>query len=579
MGPVMPFVLYFALAVLIPLTGGRLKKAIVILLPVIAFINIFFIIPQRNYIFHFSGFEIILFYADRLNLFIAYIFSFITVLISIFTSNIKDNKHFAFLFIYTGSAMGILFSGDFLSLYLFWEIMMVAAVVLISLNRERTALKAAFKYLVMHLAGGGILLAGILLNYHYTGTMEIKALDSGIPSMLILIGIGLNAAFLPVHTWLPDAYSKSPISSALILSVFTTKIAVYTLARIFPGTEALVIMGLSMALFGSVYALLRTDVRQILSYLIISSIGFMLTGIGAGGTEGVNAAMLYAWNHILYNTLLFMCIGAVIHRKGKQDLDALGGLFKNMPITASGLIIGALALAGLPLFNGFVSKAFIYDALYEFQAAYLALKLASFLITLSAIRLVYSVLFRKSLTDVNEAPKHMILPVLLLSLSVIAGGTLPQIFVAPLPYNPGLPVAFTLKGIVETLAIALTAILVFWTTRRILKTKSLRLHDIDHIYEFVMKEAQLFAKDPISVASGWIDFFHSFIYHIRARLYRLNREQNLFAAGKCIENAKQKRTLVSENPATIDVLTISSSLFLTALVVMIFLLFMLFRKI
>lgn len=579
MGPVMPFVLYFAAAALMPLTGGRLKKAVAILLPVIAFVNILLIIPQRSHIFLFSGFEVILFHADRLNLFMAYIFSFITVLISVFTIKIKDNKHYAFMFIYVGSAMGILFSGDFFSFFLFWEIMMVAAVVLISLNREQPALKAAFKYLVMHLTGGGILLAGILLNYHYTGSMEIKALDSGIPSILILVGIGLNAAFLPVHTWLPDAYSKSPVSSALILSMFTTKIAVYALARIFPGTEALVIMGLSMALFGSIYALLRTDVRQILSYLIISSIGYMLTGIGTGGIQGINAAFIYAWNHILYNTLLFMCIGTIIRRKGKQDLDALGGLFKNMPFTASGLIIGALALAGLPLFNGYVSKIFIYNALYDSHVAYLLLKLASFLITLSAIRLMYAILFGKSSTEVHEAPKHMILPIMLIALTVVAGGALHQIFVAPLPYNPNLPLVFTFKGIAETLMLAFAAMLVFWTSKKIVKIKNIRLYDIDHMYELISKEVLLFAKDPVFVASSWIDFTRSFQHLIRARLFRLNREQSLLAAENYAENARQKRTRVSVSPATIDILTIGSSLFLTAIVVMVFLLFMLFRKI
>ena len=579
MGTVIPFAIYFIAAILILLAKGRLKKVLIILLPALAFVNMIFILPQRSHIFPFSGFELILFHADHLNLLMGYIFSLITILISVYTININDNKHFAFMFIYVGSAMGILFSGDFLSFFLFWEIMMVAAIVLISLSREKPALRAAFKYLIMHLTGGGILLAGILLNYYYTGSMEIKALDSGIPSMLILIGIGLNAAFLPVHTWLPDAYSKSPVSSAIVLSAFTTKIAIYALARIFPGTETFIIMGTAMALFGSVFALFRTDTRQILSYLIISSIGFILTGIGAGGTEGINAAMLYSWNHILYNTLLFMCIGALIHRKGKQELSALGGLFKTMPFTASGLIIGALALAGFPLFNGFISKTFIFNALYDFPVAYLFLKLASFFVTLSMIRFVHNVLFGKSSTDLREAPKHMILPIMLLVLSIVAGGLVPQLFTAPLSNSSALPVTLTFKGIAETLMLAIIAIPVYWTAQKILKTKSFRLYDIDYLYELITKEILLFSKNPICVASSWIDFFRSFICFVLARLFKLNPEQNLLATVRLTENARQKRTQVFVNPASIDLLTLGSSLFLTALVVMIFLLFMLFRKI
>lgn len=579
MGSVLPSILYFIAAMLCLVSKGWFKKIIVILLSSLAFINLLFIVPQKTHMFNFADFEIVLLYADSLNLFMGYIFAFITVLITIFTINTTDSKHFILMFIYVGSAIGILFSGDFFSFYLFWEIMMVAAVVLLSLNHEKPALKAAFKYLIMHLAGDGILLAGILLNYHYTGSMEIKVLESGIPSMLILIGIGLNAAFLPVHTWLPDAYSKSPVSSALILSVFTTKIAVYTLARIFPGTEALVIMGTAMALFGSVFALLRTDTRQILSYLIISSVGYMLTGIGSGGTEGINAAMLYSWNHILYNTLLFMCVGAILHRNGKQELRALAGVIRTMPFTASGLIIGALALSGFPLFNGFVSKTFIYGALYDFPVAYSLLKLASFLITLSMIRLVYRVLFGKASAELSEAPKHMILPIMLIALLVVAGGTVPQMFTASLPYNPALPAAFSFSGTAETLMLAIAALPVFWASQRIFKTRSFRLYDIDHIYEIITKEIQLFAKDPIVIASSWIDFFISFIHLVSARLFRLNSERNLLDAKRRAENARQKRTQVSVNPAAMDFLTIGSSLFLTALVVMLFLLFLLFRKI
>jgi len=578
METIIPFFLYFIAALVIPLTRGWLKKVLIVLLPTLAFINILLIAPQKSYVFLFSEFEVILFHADRLNLFMATIFSFITVLISIFTVTVKDKKHFAFMFIYVGSAMGVLFSGDFFSFFLFWEIMMVAAVVLISLNREKLALKAAYKYLVMHLAGGGILLAGIMLNYYYSGTMQINTLASGLPSMLILIGIGLNAAILPVHTWLPDAYSKSSASSAVILTVFTTKIAVYALARIFPGTESLIIMGSSMALFGSIFALFRTDVRQILSYLLIGSIGYMLAGIGAGGAEGINAALVFGWNHILYNTLLFMCIGVIIERMGKQDLYVLGGLFKSMPIIASCLIIGLFALAGLPLFNGFVSKSLIYGVLYDSYIAYLVLKIASFFIALSALRVLHKVLFGKPATEAHEAPKNMILPILVLTLSVVVGGTLPQIFAVPLPNNPALPAVFTFKGVAETLLISFAAILTFWAVRSIFKLKNIKIHDLDHIYELILKEILFFAKDPMSAVSSWIDCIRSCIYLVKARLFIMNSEQYLLTANKYAANATQKRALVTSNPIKIDLLTIGSSLFLTAIVVLIFLLFMFYRK-
>jgi len=192
---------------------------------------------------------------------------------------------------------------------------------------------------------------------------------------------------------------------------------------------------------------------------------------------------------------------------------------------------------------------------------------------------VHNVLFGKSSTDLREAPKHMILPIMLLVLSIVAGGLVPQLFTAPLSNSSALPVTLTFKGIAETLMLAIIAIPVYWTAQKILKTKSFRLYDIDYLYELITKEILLFSKNPICVASSWIDFFRSFICFVLARLFKLNPEQNLLATVRLTENARQKRTQVFVNPASIDLLTLGSSLFLTALVVMIFLLFMLFRKI
>lgn len=578
MQPLLPFILYFIAALLIPIFKGKAKKSLILLIPIAAFINILLITEQKSHVFSFSGFEIILFNADRLNLFISYIFAFVTILVALFTINVKDNKHFVFMFIYAGSAMGILFSGDFLSFYLFWEVMMVAAVILISLNREKTALKAAFKYLVMHLTGGGILLAGILLQYHYSGSMEMKVLENGVPSMLILIGIGLNAAFLPVHTWLPEAYSKSPVSSALILTVFTTKIAVYSLARLYPGVEALIIMGVAMAVFGSVYALFKTDVRKILSYLIICSLGFILTAIGSGGSGGINAAFAYAWNHIIYNTLLFMCLGATLERTHKQDLNSLDGLFGYMPFMATGFMIGALSISGLPFFNGFVSKVLIFDTLYDFPIAYWLLKLASFFITLAMLRLMYHVLFAKASFKHMKEPTYVIFPVVILSFAVIAFGIFPQILTSILPFNPGIQFAYTLNEMASTLMISLAAVLLFWVARKKIKSLEDRLNDFDLIYESIFNEFQLFARDPVLVASSWIDYIHFFIRYIPARLFMLNQAKHLPNVDMHIQNAKNKRLKVSTSPAVIDFLTIGSSLLLTALVVMIFLIFMLYKK-
>ena len=204
----------------------------------------------------------------------------------------------------------------------------------------------------------------------------------GSPSLstyLIMIGFLLNAAVPPFHAWLPDAYGEATVTGAVFMCAFTTKTAVYALARAFAGMEILVPLGVCMALYGVVYAVLENDTRRLLAYHIISQVGYMVAGVGIGTELAINGACAHAFAHILYKGLLFMGCGSVLHMTGKSKFSELGGLYKKMPMAFVFTMIGGLSISAFPLFSGFVSKAMIVAAGFEVHNYW-----AAFLLTLAS---------------------------------------------------------------------------------------------------------------------------------------------------------------------------------------------------
>ena len=178
-------------------------------------------------------------------------------------------------------------------------------------------------------------------------------------------GLMLNAAVVPLHSWLPDAYSKATIGGAVFMCAFTTKTAVYTLARACAGFDILILLGVAMAVYGIVYAIIENDIRRLLGWEIISQVGYMIAGVGIGTALAINGAAAHAFAHILYKGLLFMGAGAVIQMTGKSRFTELGGLYKKMPLTMLFIIVGGVSVSAFPFFSGFVSKSIIIAASYE----------------------------------------------------------------------------------------------------------------------------------------------------------------------------------------------------------------------
>jgi len=329
------------------------------------------------------GYELVFCRVDRLSLVVGYIFliiGFLAILYCLHTR--EDGQHIA-AFLYVGSSLGVVFAGDYFSLFAFWEIMAVSSVFLIWYQKDKESLNAGFRYILMHIFGGCCLLVGIIIYIGSSGSIGVDRLEPGIAYWLMLTGFGLNAAFIPIHTWLPDSYPEGTFSGSVFLSfsgsvflsVFTTKTGVYVLARCFAGADFVAYMGGIMAVYGVTFALLQNNARRLLAYHIISQVGYMVAGIGVGTALGINGGIAHAFNNILYKTLLFMCMGSVMYMTGRRKLTEMGGLARFMPVTCITCVIAALSISGAPGFNGFVSKGMVISSAVEAHKPILELML------------------------------------------------------------------------------------------------------------------------------------------------------------------------------------------------------------
>jgi multicomponent Na+:H+ antiporter subunit D len=342
-------------------------------------------------------------------------------------------------FVYAGSAIGIAFAGDLITLFVFWEVMAIGSTLVIWSAGADAAYRASLRYAMIHLLGGVVLMVGIIAQVAETGSVEFTAMQAdGFARWLILIGFLVNAGAPPLSAWIPDTYPEASPSGAVFLSAFTTKTAVYVLLVGFPGEEVLLWFGLYMVFYGIIYALLENDIRRILAYSIVNQVGFMIVGIGIGTEMALNGTAAHAFTHIIYKALLLMSAGAVVHQTGKRKCSELGGLFQSMPMTTLCGIIGALAISGFPLTSGFISKSMISQAAGDQYLAFIwfALVAASAGVFLHAgIKFPWFVFFQKdSGLRPPDPPWNMRWAMYLFAFLCIAIGVYPAPLYAMLPY-------------------------------------------------------------------------------------------------------------------------------------------------
>ncbi|WP_204959914.1 Na(+)/H(+) antiporter subunit D [Salinigranum salinum] len=361
-----PFVPVLLAALVIPFLGRRVGHVLGIVATGVV-VPYVWLSPEGQHLpVALFGFDAVLYNVDAFSTLMGLIFGLIgavAVLYSWYSE--ADSLQTAFALSYVGTSLGAVFGGDWLSLIFFWELMAVTSTLLVWHYGGR-AVRAGYRYAILHGIGGTLLLGAVIWHYVEVGSFLFTASEGiagPVAPILAAIGIGVNVGFVGLHAWLPDTYPRPHIAASVFLCVFTTKTGVYGMYRAFPeGQLAIAYMGGIMAVFGATMALFQNDMRRLLSYHIQSQVGYMIAGVGIGTTLAQAGAMAHVFNHILYKALLFMTAGVVIYRTGTESLKKLGGLGREMPLTAAAFTVAALSIAGFPLFNGFVSKGIVIAA-------------------------------------------------------------------------------------------------------------------------------------------------------------------------------------------------------------------------
>lgn len=426
-------------ALLLPLLRGSLRSMAVVALPLLVLGLIWQVPDGPVWQLRFLDYTISPLQGDKLSRLFATIFALMAVGGGLFALSQKSRIEVPAAFVYAGSAISVVFAGDLVTVFAFWEMMAVGSTLVLWSNGRQESYLAARRYLMIHLLGGVVLFAGVTGHIAQTGDVTFTRMVLDSPAhWLILIGFLVNAGAPPVSAWLPDAYPEASWSGTVFLSAFTTKTAVYALIRGFPGTELLIWVGLFMVFYGIVYALLENDMRRILVYSIVNQVGFMIAGIGIGTEMALNGASAHAFAHIIYKALLLMSAGSVLMMTQRRKCSELGGLFHTMPLTMVCGTIGALAISAFPLTSGFVSKSMVSQAAADghLTVVWLLLAAASAGVFLHAgIKFPWFVFFQKdSGLRPKEPPRSMQWAMVLFAGLCIGLGVWPEPLYAMLPY-------------------------------------------------------------------------------------------------------------------------------------------------
>jgi multicomponent Na+:H+ antiporter subunit D len=430
-------------AVLLPLLRGPWQRGWALLLPVIGLGDLLAIEPGEHFRFALFGYTLVPVRVDRLSLAFGYIFHIAALLAAVYALHVRDTiQHMAGI-VYAGAAVGAVFAGDLITLFVYWEAMAVSSVFLIWARRTERAYRAGMRYLVVQVGSGVLLMAGAMMRAEATGSVDFGPLGLGdAASMLIFLAFGIKCAFPLLHNWLQDAYPEATVTGTVFLSAFTTKTAVYALARGYPGTEVLVYIGAVMTAFPIFYAVIENDLRRVLAYSLNNQLGFMVVGVGVGSQIAINGAVGHAFVHILYKALLFMSMGAVLYRAGTIKGSELGGLYKSMPLTTVFCIVGAASISAFPLFSGFVAKSLTLTGVAEahLSVIWLVLMFASAgVFHHSGIKIPYFAFFaHDSGIRCKEAPLNMLVAMGLTAAGCIILGVYSPLLYGILPH----PTAF-----------------------------------------------------------------------------------------------------------------------------------------
>jgi multicomponent Na+:H+ antiporter subunit D len=485
-----PFVFFLVGGPLVVwLLKGRVRQAGLVLLAALALVDVILLPHVMEWKIPFMGYQLVLLRVDTLSYLMGVIFSMITFLAVLYAAGFGKPWMHLFAMLYAGTSMGVVFAGDWITLLVFWELMAITSTLLIW-EAGGEAVQAGYRYFLFHAFGGAMLAAGIALLFLQGTSPIVGAIYGFWPSVFIIIGIGVNVCMIPLHTWLPDSYPKAHFAASVFLSVYTTKAAVYLLARAQPSTDLVAFMGAIMVVYGVSFAVLQTNMRKLLSYHIVSQVGYMVTGVGLASWPGIatqigqlalDGGMAHVFNHIIYKALLFMTVGIIIWQTGENTLEKLGGLLRKMPITAIAFWVAAFSISGVPLFNGYVSKGMIISAAEQDNAIiWILLEIGTFGTFLSFLKLGYFAFLRKGTIEAKDPPFTVKIAMLGAAALCIAIGVYPNLLYSILPFGGSGYQAYNPNTLLTTSIVLGAAALTFFTVgRKYLTPHETRLRDFD----------------------------------------------------------------------------------------------------
>ena len=433
-------------ALLIPFVKGRARGALVVALPILSGLQLWTLELGHEAGTMLFGYELEVVRVDRLSRMFGTVFHIAAVLCCIYALHVKKALEHVATLVYAGAAIAATFAGDLITLFLFWELTAISSVFLIwargleDRTRRERAYRAGLRYLIIQVGSGVLLLAGALMHYAETGSLHFGhlGLEASSGAVFIFVAFGIKAAFPFLHNWVQDAYPEATVSGTVVLASFTTKLAIYALARGFAGTEILIPIGAAMTAFPIFFAVIENDMRRVLAYSLNNQLGYMVVGVGVGTELAINGAASHAFAHILYKGLLLMSMGAVLYRTGTIKANELGGLHKSMPITTVLCIIGALSISAFPGLSGFVTKSMVISAVGEGHLTIIfgvLLFASAGVCDHSGIKIPFFTFFAHDAGwRVKEAPKHMLVAMIAAAALCIGIGIAPGFLYALLPY-------------------------------------------------------------------------------------------------------------------------------------------------
>jgi multicomponent Na+:H+ antiporter subunit D len=434
-----PFLPFLVAAVLAGFTRGNVRSAIMLIAPVIGGLHLLTVETGTVVELQIMELTLMPYRVDELSLLFGYIFhigAFITILYSL---HLKDTLQHVSGLLYAGAALGAVFAGDLFTLFIFWEILGLSSAFLIWASRTEHSVAAGIRYLVFQVLSGVLLMAGTLWLWLDTGSLVFEEIGLGAAgAWFIFFAFGIKCGFPFLHNWITDGYPAATATGTVFLCCFTTKVAVYAMARGFPGTEALIYIGAFMACYPIFFAVIENDLRRVLAYSMINQLGFMVCGIGVGTALALNGAVAHAFNDVLFKGLLFMSMGAVLYVTGRTKASELGGLYKKMPITATLCIVGAVTISAFPLVSAFISKSMVMSALIEegHGIVWMFMLFASAgVLEHAGIKIPYFAFFAHDQNiPAKEAPRNMLAAMGIAAVLCVAIGVFPALLFNILPY-------------------------------------------------------------------------------------------------------------------------------------------------